>query len=479
MCEKKQHFINGTFVAPESALYFETSNPHNHKILAELARGNSVDVERAVNAASDALAAWSALAPTQRGKLLKKLSDLIVAEADELGALESEDMGMPTAISPQIMLASAEFFEYYGGLAPSLLGDTLPTDNSKLLYTINEPYGVVAIITPWNAPLNQAARSIAPALAVGNTVVLKPSEWASLTCLRLGELAQQAGIPDGVLNVLTGFGPEVGTPLVEHPKVSKVAFTGSIATGQLIGRIAADKVMPVTLELGGKSPNIVFDDADMAAALPMVLYGFTLNSGQICSSGTRVLVQRGIYEEFCEKISQAAKLIPIGRDEPFPCLGPIANEMQYEKVLSYFESAAEEGATVLTGGKPAVREGLEGGFYIEPTIFANVTMDMRIVKEEIFGPAGILIPFDTEEEAIAIANNTQYGLCSGIWTQNLARAHRVAAQLQAGTVYVNTYHDQTVDAPVGGYKMSGIGRERGVQALKQYTQLKTVSIALS
>jgi aldehyde dehydrogenase (NAD+) len=479
MADRKQHFINGSFVAPDSGKYIETFNPHNQEKIAELARGNGADVERAVNAASEALDSWARLAPSQRGRVLKKLADLIVAEADTLGALESEDMGMPTKISPDIMLASAEFFEYYGGLAPSLLGDTLPTDETKMSYTRNEPFGVVAIITPWNGPLNQAARSIAPALAVGNTVVLKPSEWGSLTCLRLGQLAKDAGLPDGVLNILTGFGTEVGTPLVEHPLVSKVAFTGSIATGQVIGKIAAQKIMPVTLELGGKSPNIVFEDADLAAALPMVLYGFTANSGQICSSGTRVLVQRSIYADFCEQISRAAKLIPIGRDEPFPCLGPMANEMQYQKVLSYFESAVEEGATVVTGGKPAAGEGLEGGLYIEPTVFADVSMDMRIVKEEIFGPAGILIPFDTEEEAIQIANDTHYGLCSGLWTQNLTRAHRVAARIQAGTVYINTYHDQTVDAPVGGYKMSGIGRERGVQALKQYTQLKNVTIDLT
>jgi aldehyde dehydrogenase (NAD+) len=299
-----------------------------------------------------------------------------------------------------------------------------------------------------------------------------------VTTLELGELAAKAGMPPGVLNVICGYGHEAGSPLVEHPLVSKVAFTGSVGTGQAIGRAAADKVMPVTLELGGKSPNIVFEDANLEAAIPMVLFGFIANSGQICSSGTRVLVQRSIYEKFSQMIAGAAQQIPIGRDETFPTLGPIANRMQYEKVLGYFESARQEGATILTGGEPATGDDLDDGLYIKPTVFADVTMDMKVVKEEIFGPAGVLIPFDTEEEAVQIANDTEYGLCSGLWTQDVSRAHRVASKIKAGTVYVNTYHDHTVSAPVGGYKKSGIGRERGIQALQQYSQVKNVTMHL-
>jgi aldehyde dehydrogenase (NAD+) len=478
MTQKIDMFIGGNTVPPASGEYFDTINPADGSVLAQLPRGNSQDVEQAVQAASDAAESWAATDPTERGKILKRLAALIEADAERLGKIESDDMGMPSEASPDIIRASAEFFEFYGGLTHTLQGNTLPTDPGKFVYTQYEPYGVVGVITPWNAPLNQAARSVAPALAAGNTVVLKPSEWASVTTLELGELAAKAGMPPGVLNVICGYGHEAGSPLVEHPLVSKVAFTGSVGTGQAIGRAAADKVMPVTLELRGKSPNIVFEDANLEAAIPMVLFGFIANSGQICSSGTRVLVQRSIYEKFSQMIAGAAQQIPIGRDETFPTLGPIANRMQYEKVLGYFESARQEGATILTGGEPATGDDLDDGLYIKPTVFADVTMDMKVVKEEIFGPAGVLIPFDTEEEAVQIANDTEYGLCSGLWTQDVSRAHRVASKIKAGTVYVNTYHDHTVSAPVGGYKKSGIGRERGIQALQQYSQVKNVTMHL-
>lgn len=476
MQDRFEHFINGAPTRPSSGEYFDTHDPHDNSVIAKIAKGNEVDVNAAVESAHAAGECWEALGAIERGKVLKKFAALIAERAAELGAIESRDMGMPAQATPGIIQASAQFFDYYGGLAPSLMGEVMPTVPEKMIYTRREPYGVVGIITPWNAPLNQAARSMAPALAAGNTVVVKPSEWASITTVIIGEIAKEAGIPDGVINIVTGFGADTGTPLVEHPLVSKVAFTGSIPTGAKIGEMAARKIMPVTLELGGKSPNIVFDDANLAAAIPMALYGFIANSGQICTSGTRVLVQRTIYDEFAQKIAAAAEQFPIGREAAFPCIGPIANRMQYEKVLAYFDSAREEGATILTGGEPATGEGLDDGLYVKPTVFTDVTMDMRVVREEIFGPAGVLIPFDTEEEAIAIANDTDYGLCSGVWTQNLSRAHRVAAKIKAGTVYVNTYHDQSVDGPVGGYKRSGIGRERGMQALTQYTQTKNVTI---
>lgn len=478
MANKLSNFIAGKYQAPSAGNYLETFDPSNGALIAELPRSNEEDVNLAVASSAAAAEAWGEMTPMERGRILHKLAQKLHEHKDELAALESQDMGMPTEASPGIIEGSADFFEYYAGLAPSIHGDTIPGEPNKFVYTRQEPYGVVGIITPWNAPLNQAARSVAPALAAGNTVVLKPSEHASLTTLRLGELAFEAGLPEGVLNVITGFGHECGSPIVTHPDVSKVTFTGSVKTGQVIGQLAAEKVMPVTLELGGKSPNIIFEDANLEAAIPMALFGFIANSGQICSSGTRVLVQRSIYEKFSQMIAGAAKQIPIGIDKPFPNLGPIANKMQYDKVLSYFESAKAEGATVLAGGKPATGDGLDGGLYIEPTIFADVNLDMRIVKEEIFGPAGVLIPFDTEEEAIKIANNTDYGLCSGIWTSDVSRVHRVAPKIKAGTVYVNTYHDHTVSAPVGGYKKSGIGRERGIQALKSYTQTKNVTINL-
>ena len=293
--------------------------------------------------------------------------------------------------------------------------------------------------------------------------------------MELARIAVEAGLPPGVLNVVTGFGQGVGDPLVRHPDVEKIAFTGSVSTGSRIGAIAGERIVPVTLELGGKSPDIIFADAKLEHAVPNALFGFIGNSGQVCTSGTRVIVERKIHDVLAEKMAAAAKQIPIGVDKSFPCLGPIANKMQFEKVMGYLQSAEQEGARLVTGGKRASGEGLDNGFYVEPTIYTDVTPDMTIVKEEIFGPVGVLIPFDTEEEAIAIANDTQYGLAAGVWSQDASRVHRVAAQLQAGTIYINAWHAQSAEVPMGGYKRSGVGRERGMQAIKGYMQSKNIT----
>lgn len=472
-------FINGKSVPSASGEYFDSENPADGSVFARIAKGTRADVDSAVRAAHAAAESWGTMNPHARGQIVHRLYQVIMDNMDHFASLESGEMGLPDQFGGMIVPNSAEFFTYYGGLAPSILGETVPVSEDKFIYNLYEPFGVVGIITPWNVPLNQAARSIAPALAAGNTVVVKPSEYTSTTAIELARLASEAGLPDGVLNVVTGFGHDVGAAVAEHPLVEKLFFTGSVPTGQAVGAIAAEKIMPVTLELGGKSANIIFEDANLEAAAPTAMMGFALNTGQACTAGSRVLVQRSIYEKFSKMLVVATESLSIGMEKDFPTIGPIANRMQFEKVLGFFESAKQEGATALTGGERVTGEGFDDGYYVKPTVYADVTPDMRVVREEVFGPVSVLIPFDTEEEAIEIANSTEFGLAAGIWTENVNRAHKVAAKLKAGTVYVNTYQDISIEAPMGGYKKSGIGREKGVAALKEYLQQKNVTIQLS
>jgi len=476
--EKLQNFINGKLVAPTSGQYLDSINPHDKSVVYQIADSNSADVDAAVKAAKAAQQEWADMNPMDRGNIMRKVASALRDSIKDLIPYVTNEMGAPQGMVALTLEGAAKYWDYYGGLAPSVQGTVNMVGPEKHSYTVNEPYGAVGIITPWNVPLNQASRGMAPALAVGNTIVLKPSEYTSASAVKFAEIAHAAGLPAGVFNVVTGAGM-TGADIVNHPSISKVSFTGSVATGQKIFRAAADKVMPVSLELGGKSPDIVFEDADMKAAVEGVLFGLVLNTGQVCSAGTRILIQESIYDEFSAMLAGACKTIPIGLHNKFPCLGPLANEMQYNKVMNYLETGVKEGGKILTGGKRATGPEVDGGYYVEPTLFGNMKRDMTLHREEIFGPVGVLLPFKDEEEAIEIANDTEYGLVAGVWTQNLGRAHRVASKIEAGQIWINYYVEGGVEHPFGGFKKSGIGREKGVMALKNYCRVKTIVAKLT
>jgi aldehyde dehydrogenase (NAD+) len=475
-----KHFINGTWTDPDTNEWFDTENPYTGEVWAKIARGNSTDVNKAVMSAKNAFEnVWGVMKPTERGKYLVRLAEIIERESVRLGELEVKDNGKLLAEMGSQTKYIAEWYRYYGGLADKVEGAVIPIDKDNMFnFTTYEPYGVVGLITPWNSPLLLVAYKLAPALAAGNTAVIKPSEFTSVSTLEFMELIKEAEIPDGVVNVVTGYGQEVGSPLVDHPYIEKVAFTGSDVSGQKIYEAAAKKIMPVTLELGGKSPNIVFEDADREAAVMGAISGIFAATGQTCIAGSRLLVQRNIHDEFVKRIVEVASKAKIG--DPMlkeTNVGPVTTPPQYKKVIDYINIAKSEGAKCIMGGKPYTGEGSKGNQFVEPTIFTGVTNDMRIAQEEVFGPVLSGIPFENEEEAINIGNDVNFGLAAGVWTSDIGRAIRMSSKLRAGTIWVNTYRAVSFMSPFGGYKRSGEGRENGKEAIKEFLQTKSVWIA--
>jgi aldehyde dehydrogenase (NAD+) len=475
--------IAGEWCDAESGETFESFNPFTGKAWATVPRAGVADIDRAVTAARNAFEApsWRSLNATERGKLLHRLGDLVAARADELAALETRDNGkLINEMSAQLHYMP-EWFRYFGGLADKVEGRVIPIDRPGMFnYTLEEPLGVVAAITPWNSPLMLGAWKLAPALAAGNTFVWKPSEHSSVSALEFGKLFEEAGFPPGVVNIVTGFGNEVGDALVGHPQVAKVAFTGGDATGAAVYATAARGVKPVTLELGGKSANIVFEDADFDNAVKGVVSGIFAATGQTCVAGSRALIQRSIYDQFIDAFVEFAKTAKMGDPlDKATQVGPITTRQQYRKVLDYIEIAREEGARCVLGGGPANRPECGDGWFIEPTVFADVGPEMRIAKEEVFGPVLGVIPFDDDEDAIRIANSSVYGLAAGVWTRDIGRCLKMASRLEAGTVWINTYRVSSYLSPFGGYKRSGFGRESGLLAIREYLQEKSVWIDTS
>ncbi len=470
--------IGGEWVESASGKTFDTINPSTGEVLARVAEGDAEDINRAVTAARKAFESgpWPKLTPSQRGRLLWKVAELIEKNADELAQLETLDNGKPIKYSRAADVPlTADHFRYFAGWATKIEGDTIPVSIPNMFtYTLREPMGVVGQIIPWNFPIQMAAWKLAPALACGNTVILKPAEQTPLTALRLGELICEAGFPEGVVNIVPGFGETAGAALAAHPDVDKIAFTGSTEVGKKILQASVGNLKRVTLELGGKSPNIIFPDADMKYAVRGAMNAIFFNQGQVCTAGSRLFVQKSVYDEVLSGVTGYASKMKIGLGiDPNTELGPLVSQEQLERVTGYIETGKREGAKPTTGGERAGGE-LANGYFVQPTIFDNVHDEMTIAREEIFGPVVVALPFEDVEEVAARANKSIYGLAAGVWTNDVKKAHKVAAALKTGVVWVNTYNQFDAAAPFGGYKQSGYGREMGHAVLDAYTQVKTV-----
>ena len=475
-------YIGGTWCPAEDGARYETENPYTGKPWATVAKGASADVDKAVRAADAAFTdgPWPKMSATERGALLFRLGQLIDENIEDLAVAELRDNGKAISEVRNQMRSLMPIYRYYGGLADKMQGDVIPADEEHfLVYTRFEPYGVVAAITPWNSPLRLLSWKLAPALAAGNTIVIKPAGVTSTSALELMKLVEEAGFPEGVVNVITGAGSAVGMPLIEHPLVAKVSFTGGTESGLRVAEAAARLGKPATLELGGKSPNVIFADADLDQAVAGAVAGVFASAGQTCIAGSRLLVQECVHDEVVDRVGALAQTKRMGDPmDPETEIGPVATRSQFEKIQSYVDTAKADGATLVIGGGRAEGANYGDGFFFQPTIFTGVDNAMRIAQEEVFGPVLSVIKFTDEDEAVRIGNDIEFGLAAGVWTRDLKRAHTMAARLKAGTVWINTYRKNAPPVPQGGYKMSGLGREGGIDSMRGYMQTKSVWVNL-
>src|SRR2546421_2924151 len=480
---KYQLFIDGQWVDAESGKTFTTPNPATGQTLAEVAEADKADIDKAVNAARRAYEGkWSRMSARDRGRLIYKLSQLIEQNSKELAALETADNGKPIRESQYVDLPqTVENFEYFAGYATKIEGETIPMPGQMFNYTLREPVGVCGQIIPWNFPLLMAAWKLAPALAAGNTVVLKPAEQTPVTAMELAKLIQEAGFPEGVVNIVPGYGETAGAALAAPPGIDKIAFTGSTEVGKLIAKAAAENLTKVSLELGGKAPNVIFADADIDQAVNGAMMGIFFNQGQVCCAGSRIFLEEKVKDEFLDRFKAKAEAVKVGNPmDKATLMGPQVSMEQLDRIKGYVGIARAEGATVLSGGEaPELEAGFENGYFFKPTIFSECTNRMRVAQEEIFGPVSSVITFTDEGDLLRQANDTIYGLSAGIWTRDIVRAHRFARDIKAGVIWINTFNMFNAASPFGGFKQSGYGREMGKHALQLYTQVKSVWVDLS